>query len=241
MPTNPLADVPAVDREAFDRTRRGLHALAEQVLAADEYRYTGRIGLRPTPGGIGTPWAIVEGAKRCARVERTEIVLIVGEERTAEPVSTVRAAAAVLGIEPGAPPVYTPATPIEPDRVLELDEACVATIADWYEFGAVALDRFVAVHGELSTEPILWPEHFDLAVTVPDEVRGEIVVGVSPGDDADPDPYAYVGWQGFAVDADGRPVDDWWNRPWGRWVPASAFETVDDLVDLFDEGFQRIR
>ncbi len=241
MQTNPLEALAPLDPEALTRTRRGLHALAEQVLAAEEYRHTGRIGLRTTPGGIATPWAIVDGAKRCVRIEGTEIVLIVGDERIARPVTTVREAAELLDLEPGAPPVYEPATPVDVDRPLDLDPAAVALIADWYEFGNLALERFVAAHGEVSNEPTLWPEHFDLAVTVPDEVRGEIVVGVSPGDDTDLDPYAYVAWQGFAVDDDGNPEDDWWNRPWGRWVPAAEFATTDELVDLFEEGFQRIR
>ena len=241
MPTNPLSEAGPVTTSVLAHTRRGLHELAEQVLAAEEFRHTGRIGLKPSPGGFGTPWVIADGAKRCARVEGTELVLVVGDERIAAPVTTIRAAGELLDLEPAAPPVYTPATAVDLDRPLELDAAAVQEIADWYEFGFGALERFVAAHGDLSNEPTLWPEHFDLAVTVPDEVRGEIVVGVSPGDDEDAEPYAYVAWRGFEVDDAGRPVDDWWNRPWGRWVPASEFETADDLVDLFEEGFQRIR
>jgi hypothetical protein len=239
--TNPLADRPLPDRAAYDRTRRGLHALAEQVLSPEAYRHTGRIGLRPAPCAISTPWVIVDGAKRCARIEGTGVVVIVGEERTAEPVTTVRAAAALVGVEPGAPPVYSPATPVDLDRPIELDEEAVSIVTDWYCFGDAALDRILAVRRELhSVEPILWPEHFDLAVTVPDDIRGEIVVGVSPGDDADPDPYAYVAWHGPSGPGS-RPPDEWWNRTWGRWVPASEVATVEDLVDLFEEGLQRVR
>ena len=40
----------------------------------------------------------------------------------------------------------------------------------------------------LGGEPILWPEHFDIAIVI-----GEANYGFSPGDEAHAEPYAYVG------------------------------------------------
>ena len=71
-------------------------------------------------------------------------------------------------------------------------------------------------------QPILWPEHFDIAIEL-----GEATYGVSPGDDAHTEPYAYV-----SSDAARRPFQTgprtFWNaegstgaeRP-GRTTPTS--------------------
>lgn len=290
MVANPLTGRPTPDERSFSVTRDGLHQLAEQVLAADRFRHGGRIGLQSAPGGFASPWEIVDGAKRCVRVEGAELVLVNGDDRTAAPITTVRAAAAMLGIVAGAPPVYRAATSVTLDAALHIDPDAAAVIADWFEFGANALERFLAAHPELADRavgPTLWPEHFDLAVTIADVGRGELVVGVSPGDrtpadggdphagtsapsdaeqvdseqvdaeqvdagqvdaehvDAEPigdvTPYAYVSWPGVERDAAGRAVDPWWNRPWGRWVPAADVDAVDDLVELFEEGLARSR
>ncbi len=242
MSPNPYASGVPVEPTVLAATRSSLHEVAEQVLAADLYRHIGRIGLRPALGGFGTPWVIVDGAKRSARVESTELVLIVGEERTAAPLRTIREAAALLDVVPGAPAVYTPATSVDLDRPLVVDPAAAEVVAEWFAFGSNALERLLAAHPEMADSagpPTLWPEHFDLAVTVADGVRGEVVLGVSPGDDADPDPYAYV-----APSELGRGLvatDDWWNRPWGRWVPTGDIATTDDLVAFYEDGFRHVR
>ena len=70
--------------------------------------------------------------------------------------------------------------------------------------------------------PILWPEHFDIGITV-----GEVNYGVSAGDTYLAVPYAYVGpWSPPAQ-------DDFWNAPFGRAVPV---EDVPDLLTFFTEG-----
>src|SRR5262249_28140276 len=45
----------SMDVETYVRTRESLHALAEHVLSAARYRATGKIGLRATSNGFGTP------------------------------------------------------------------------------------------------------------------------------------------------------------------------------------------
>ena len=64
---------------------------------------------------------------------------------------------------------------------LGVDPASAARLADWYAFGDEVLRA-------LGGEPVLWPEHFDLAIVI-----GEANYGFSPGDEAHPEPYAYVG------------------------------------------------
>ena len=64
---------------------------------------------------------------------------------------------------------------------LGVDPEAAAALADWYAFG----DQILRA---LGGEPILWPEHFDLAIEL-DEVN----YGFSPGDEAHAEPYAYVG------------------------------------------------
>jgi hypothetical protein len=79
--------------DSFPATRAALHALAEQTIAPEREAATGRIGLRATPGGFGTP---VFGDRRRLRVEGAELVLedAGGEER--RPLDVDPAAARVL-------------------------------------------------------------------------------------------------------------------------------------------------
>ena len=74
--------------------------------------------------------------------------------------------------------------------------------------------------------PILWPEHFDIGISV-DEVN----YGVSAGDSYLAVPYAYVGpWSPPAQ-------DDYWNAPFGRALPV---DEIDDLLAFFTEGRDRV-
>jgi hypothetical protein len=71
-------------------------------------------------------------------------------------------------------------------------------------------------------EAVLWPEHFDVAVTV-DEVN----YGISPGDAEHPLPYAYVGpWTPRA--------GAFWNEPFGASAP------VDGDVERFLSESRRL-
>ncbi len=47
---------------------------------------------------------------------------------------------------------------------------------------------------DAASAPILWPEHFDLAIELGSEAAGErATYGLSPGDENHPEPYFYVG------------------------------------------------
>jgi hypothetical protein len=121
------------------------------------------IALEPTPGGFGTPPFEWEGAAQQVRVEGTELVRETDGEQHREP--------------------------------LDVDVDSAAVLAGWYEFGREVLDRLRGEAGadEAPTEPILWPEHFDVAIELGGEAQGRrATYGFSPGDEEHAEPYAYV-------------------------------------------------
>ncbi|GAA2557936.1 hypothetical protein [Pseudonocardia hydrocarbonoxydans] len=193
-----------------DATRRSLHGIAELLIAGPQYRAHGTIRLRVTPGGFG-------GVAVPQRVEGTDLVWDGGR---APLTGTYRALAATAGItDPGAPGSYTDTSGVDPDEEIVVDAAAVAELTDWFARGDAGLRAFAPDH-----EPVLWPEHFDLAITV-DEVN----YGVSPGDGGHPDPYAYVGpW---------TPREGpFWNAAFGALRPATALPDADAVARFFAQG-----
>jgi len=217
----------------YEATRESLHAVAEHVLAAALHRATGRIGLRATPGGFGTPWFPTDsGTDRQLRVEGVDLVLDTGADVRRTPLTTLRQAADFAGIPPGAPAdVYTPATPLDLDVPLTLDHAAARQLGDWYARADAALTAFRDTH--LDQEPSiaqLWPEHFDLAITL-----AEANYGASPGDAGSITPYAYVGpWRTDDL------VGDFWNAPFGASRPSTELGSVDEIIAFFNAGHDLI-
>lgn len=216
---------------ALVRTRRSLHAVAEQVLASALHRATGRIGLRAGPGGFATPAFDGPHGHSRIRVEGVDLVVEHGGEVTRAPLTTVAAAAELAGTEPGAPAdVYTPATELSPTEPLDLDPASAARLAAFFATVDRALQVLAEHHAPDGDEAQLWPEHFDLAVTI-DEVN----LGGSPGDDGHPLPYLYVGpWN---LPGDGDP---YWNEPFGASLTADEDLSVDDALAFFEDGRRRL-
>ena len=190
----------------FAVTRRSLHALAEHLVAPCRHAVSGRIGLRFTYHGFGTPFF---GPDRQVRVEDGE--LVDGDHR--HTLTTLRAAAEFLGMEAGAPAnVYTPTTPLDLDAPLEVDSGAARALGDWYGLCARLLEQLRADAGAIDTPTRvqLWPEHFDLALDLGPEGR-RANFGGSPGDDMHPEPYLYVGpW-----DTDRLGPHVFWNEPFG--------------------------
>ena len=218
----------AVERLAA--TREALHAVAEQVLAAARHQATGRIGLVASPGGFSTPPFSVDGVTRTVGVHGTEIVVTDDGDARREPLTTLRAAAALAGIEPGAPAdVYTPSTSLDPDAPLDVDATSAGTIADWFGLVSESLTELVRAHPDASaTAATLWPEHFDLAVTVDD-----VGYGGSPGDEEHPQPYLYVG-----PSTPPAPDGAYWNEPFGASRPAILVPDVVSALVFWGEGRQ---
>ncbi len=174
--------------ESFSSTREQLHQLAEHVLAAARYQREGRIGLRSTPAGFGTP----PNSEWQVRVEGTE--LIVNDKR--EQITTLANAAQFVGCDLGAPEnVYKPTTPLTPDVLLEIDAESSRRLGSWYAFADLVLQRLRS--SDDASEIQLWPEHFDIAFEQGSEQDGKrIGFGGSPGDENYTQPYLYaVPWR----------------------------------------------
>lgn len=194
----------------FAATRAAMHALAEHVLCAARYASNGKVGLRFTKGGFGTPFFAGQLETRQARVEGTDLVL----ERhpgvaDRSPIATLGHAAAFLGVAPGAPSaVFAPTTPGDPDAVLTVDAASSEALGAWYGFCASVLEQ-VRDEAPDASRVQLWPEHFDIAVDFGDaETGARANYGGSPGDAAHPEPYLYVGpWE--------AQRGEFWNESFG--------------------------
>jgi hypothetical protein len=187
-----LPELPA----AYASTRDALHALAEHVVSAAYFQTAKHIGLRPTPRGFGTP---VFGDHERVRVDGTALVHERGGTDGRAEITTLREAAAFVGVPLGAPDVYTPTTSLDPDEPLAIDHDAALALGDWYALGhALLLDLRVAYPDVPATEPQIWPEHFDLASEMGNADAGTRAnYGASPGDGAIPEPYLYVGpWEG---------------------------------------------
>lgn len=175
-------------------TRDLLHQIAYFVLSPVRYRETGRMGLRATPRGFGTP----EFEGRVVRLEGVSLVNEIGEEVWTEPVTTIARATEFLGT-PYDVDWFTDfgdrLPPLDPDLDLAVDPVGADFVANWLDFG---FETLTALRGDAgsddeASEPQLWPEHFDAAIEMGSEGRAlRASYGASPGDHAHDEPYVYV-------------------------------------------------
>jgi hypothetical protein len=219
----------AVAPEVLRRTRESLHRVAEHVLSPARHAATGRIGLRPHPGGLRTPPFGPD--ETMVAVELDELVVHRAGRLERRMLTTLREAAAFVGVTPGAPAdVYPPATPCDPDAPLMLDRAAMQALSDWYLLGADALARLAdQLADDEPTETQLWPEHLDLAISA-----GRVNYGVSPGDAAIDEPYAYVGPHALPP-----PSEGFWNQPFGAARTWGELRDADRVLAFFLEGRRR--
>lgn len=195
-------------------TRRSLHALAELVLAGPQYAVHREIALTVTPDGFSTvrePQLVITGTTLVTPAEKIPL-----DGRT---IADVAAEAGV--VLRGLDDVYSDGSGLTVDHLLEIDPDAAAEIVEAFQRGFNALREFAP--GET---PILWPEHFDVGITV-DEVN----FGVSPGDGHLAVPYAYVGpWSRDGLEG------EFWNAPFGSAKPVAE---IHDLVAYFAEGARK--
>ena len=224
-----LAPLPAT----FAQTRHALHALAEHVLAPVRHAATGKIGLRFTYHGFGTPFF---GADRQVRVE--DGVLVDGDRRGDRrgELTTLRAACAFLASPAGAPVgVYTPSTACDLDAPLAVDVEAAVALGRWFGFTMSLIEqvRAEADRDEDPTRPQLWPEHFDLAVAS-GRPGARANYGGSPGDDTHGEPYLYVG-----------PFEPrtgpFWNEPFGASLSYHDILAGADPLDFLHQGRELLR
>jgi hypothetical protein len=202
--------------EELITTRRSLHGIAECLLAGPEHRASGEIALRVTDDGFATtagPELGLAGNQ-----------IITGTGRRVPARGTFTDTAAALGVEFGPPDLgYPDGSGVASDDEIILDPVQLPLLLTWFTHSAAAL-RLLAP----DQQPILWPEHFDVAVLIDNHSYGS-----SPGDETHPRPYAYVSTR----DGDGS---DFFNAPFGALRPAESLTTVDDLLAFWREGLARM-
>lgn len=197
--------------DGFARGRQSLHQLAFFAIAPKRYQDTGRLGLRHTGTGFGTP-AFDPGEQ--IRVEDDRIVRQRGDDIRSARLTTLREACNFLEIpyrDEWFEKFHDPLTSVGPDVPLDVDPAVSRALESWQEFARVALERSRRLGGpdDDVTELQLWPEHFDQAFEMGSEARGRRAsYGASPGDGEHEEPYLYV-----APWLRAERNDPFWNDP----------------------------
>lgn len=197
-------------------TRQHLHGIAEGLLAGPQHRACGRIQLRVVPGGFATT------GDPAIRLDGLELVL--DEARRIPLDRTFAETGRATGHGFSEPTNYHDHSGRSAGDVIDLDPVALQQLTDALVLGEAAL-RVLAPR----ETPVLWPEHFDVAVLLADSS-----FGVSPGDDANPLPYAYVSNRT-------QPRDDYWNTGFGATSPVQPATSIADLVAFWSEGLARLR
>jgi hypothetical protein len=187
------------------RTRSEAQRLCCHVVSRRRFDREGRIGLRWTGQGIGTPdcWLGVDGLH--VAPSESDPTGTAGLHR----LSTLADLAKVAGVDLDAPFSAGHDTPPvgDPTAPLAIDPSALDDLLAWFELGWNVLADTAAAVSEPVSEITLWPEHFDAAFVW----DGRANVGASPGDDDRPGPYLYVGpWDRLKPGA-----DPFWNASFG--------------------------
>ena len=201
-------------------TRESLHRVGEQLLSRAREHANGKIALRYTLGGFGTPFF---GPDAQVRVEGAELVVQEGEDERRGPLTTLRAAGDLVGAH------RLPDDVVLDEEPLAIDPEAASFLGDWYGFAYSVLEELRAGAGP-ALDPSrvqLWPEHFDVSVELGSEAEGRRAgYGASPGDDDHPEPYLYV--------------TPWTPPPGGELWNATVFTGAElPLAALLDADEQR--
>jgi hypothetical protein len=197
---------------SLSTTRRSLHGVAELLLAGPQHRASGEIALRVTEAGFATsaePDLHFDGRAVVSAQHRIEVAGLSYADIAAE-----------LGVVAGEPAdLYADGSGVRPDETVVLDPGAVDTITGAFAAGDEALRRFAS--GE---RPILWPEHFDIGITV-----GDVNYGLAPGDAHVPEPYAYVG-------PHTPRIGEFWNMPFGAARTVRELGDATGILAFYDVG-----
>ncbi len=199
-----LGELPA----GYDEGRRHLHQLAFYAIAPKRHAETGKLGLRYTHRGFGTPFF---GAGEQVRIEENLLVHQQGEDVRSTPITTLAAATHFLGIsyrDVWFDGFHDPLDPVGADHHLNVEPAVTDALGGWFGFSTSVLEEARRTPGAEDVARVqLWPEHFDPAFEMGSSDRGQRAsYGASPGDDAHPEPYLYVAAWG-EIDRS----DSYWN------------------------------
>jgi hypothetical protein len=200
-----------MDNETLESTRRALHGIAELVLAGPQYAASDTVRLRVTPGGFGTL------TTPDLRVEGLELVTPTARLPLSGTFAGLAHAAAVEART--LRDVYLGGPGLSPDDLVVIDPDAAHLVLDAFATGDLALRAFAP-----EVQAVLWPEHFDLAISL-----NEVNYGVSAGDVHVPEPYAYVGpWTPRS--------GAFWNTDFGAARPLAELGEAGELVAFFEEG-----
>lgn len=207
--------------DALAPTRRSLHGIAEWIVAGPQHRGAGTMRLAVRPGGFGTTRTY--GEVELVAVAGTDLVVERGAATRRIPLTgTCLALAAAAGLEAGGlEGAYADTSGVAVDEPLAVDAGAAALLAAAWTVGDAALR---ALGGEGAPAPVLWPEHFDVAVTL-----DGVDYGVSPGDGYSDQPYAYVG-------PHAPRSGPFWNAPFGAAQPLAALGGEADVLAFFAQG-----
>ena len=175
--------------DSFAATRRSLHRVAEEIVAPARKPHN-EIALQATPGGFGTPPFEHDGARLQVRVDGADLVVERDGDEQRAPLTTLAAAARLVGAE-----LFPDGAPTD-DEPLGIDPEAARRLGAFYAFAEELLERFRAGDAAAADASaiILWPEHFDIALEAGSEADGQRAnYGASPGDDDHDEPYVYVG------------------------------------------------
>ena len=205
----------------YVETREALRKLACYVLSPARKAVVGRIGLRPTPGGLGTPPFGDDDEQ--LRVEGGDLFRHKGGSAASSPITSLSAAAAFAGVTISDNPGVGHDIPDlgDLDAPLPVSAAASFALGTFYRFSESALAEFrneLESSGRECSAIQLWPEHFDLAF----DIKG-VNFGFSPGDGYSPEPYVYVGpWNTEGLEG------DFWNAPFGATLSYKELLDSDD-------------
>lgn len=193
-------------------TRRALHAVAELLIAGPQYEVAGDIRLGARPGGfrgwVGPTPTAVSGTDLITPTSRFPLR------------GTINDLARRAGITPRPlRDVYSDGPDFTLDEPIEVTASAADLLLRSLTDGDAALRLL-----DPGQEPTLWPEHFDIGISV-----AQVNYGVSPGDRVIGEPYAYVGlWQ--------VPSGPFWNQPFGADRPLSRLLAPQAILAFFREG-----
>ncbi len=199
-------------QQELSTTRRALHAVAELLIAGPQYEAAGDIRLAARSGGFGGWVAAAPGA-----VSGTELITATDRFPLGGSVNDLARRA---GITPRAlRDVYTGGPEFSVDEPTEVTPWAAAVLLRAFTDGDAALRLL-----DPGQVPTLWPEHFDIGISL-----AEVNYGVSPGDAAIGEPYAYVGpWR--------VPAGAFWNESFGAARPLSQLAAPQAILEFFLEG-----
>ena len=227
--------------DGYPAARDAFHRLAFGVVAEARRLANTKFGLRYTRGGFGTPFF---GADEQVRVEGTRLIHQRGDEADSIEITTLRAAGAFLGLEPGTEAAEHDSPELgDLDEPLAVDAATGHFLGEWFGLAWAVLEELRLTPGAHDPERTqLWPGHFDPAIAMGDaDADGRATFGLSPGDHAHDEPYLYVGAWG-EVDRD----DPYWNETtfngasMGFGDLASADDPYGAALAFFRTGFEKL-